>query len=403
MSEEQIRSYIIDKDSYDKNILVEAGAGAGKTRLIIQRVIGQIGAGIPVEKIVLITFTNAAANELYERIQAGLTENIAKCSGEEKKLYENAVMNLQRMKISTIHSFCLSMLSEQPFEADLHLGLKLAEDGETKQAQADFFERYYRTNGANMEDFGFLNSNQYKLRDSRVKNFLMETFLECAEYRDVEFVRDKSYDSVTFDTINKLAYKEMCNYRDSLVRAFYNGALSGKYEDIAGFLVDDVTKKLPDDMKTYDPKYNYVKVCANLKACKKFLEPFNKTKIKKDHPKSNENMAIFSPSGFDNVKKEFIQENGVSNGDTTKRSDIFKDYQLSVNKDKRLSGTWTLEQYEGQYRSAMYAAVKAANPNWKPGQKFDTSILDNVTRESVEATLVKNGNRLVRNSIDVSV
>ena len=64
---------------------------------------------------------------------------------------------------------------------------------------------------------------------------------------------------------------------------------------------------------------------------------------------------------------------------------------------------WTLEQYEGQYRSAMYAAVKAANPNWKPGQKFDTSILDNVTRELVEATLVKNGNRLVRNSIDVSV
>ena len=48
---------------------------------------------------------------------------------------------------------------------------------------------------------------------------------------------------MTFDTINKLAYKEMCNYRDSLVRAFYNGALGGKYEDKAGFLVDDVTKK----------------------------------------------------------------------------------------------------------------------------------------------------------------
>ena len=58
---------------------------------------------------------------------------------------------------------------------------------------------------------------------------------------------------------------------------------------------------------------------------------------------------------FDNVKREFIKENGISNGDTTKRSDIFKDYQLSVSKDKRLSGTWTLEQYEGQYRVAMYA------------------------------------------------
>ena len=78
---------------------------------------------------------------------------------------------------------------------------------------------------------------------------------------------------------------------------------------------------------------------------------------------------------FDNVKREFIQENGLSNGDTTKRSDIFKDYQLSVSKDKRLSGTWTLEQYEGQYKAAMYAAVKSANPNWKPGQKFDTSLI----------------------------
>ena len=56
---------------------------------------------------------------------------------------------------------------------------------------------------------------------------------------------------------------------------------------------------------------------------------------------------------FDNVKKAFIQENGLSNGDTTKSSDIFKDYQLSLSKDKRLSGTWTLEQYEGQYRACL--------------------------------------------------
>ena len=100
---------------------------------------------------------------------------------------------------------------------------------------------------------------------------------------------------------------------------------------------------------------------------------------------------------------DFLRNAIVANDYKARGSDIFKDYQLSVSKDKRLSGTWTLEQYEGQYRAAMYAAVKSANPNWKPGQAFDTSILDNVTRESVEATLVQNGNRIVRNSIDVSV
>jgi hypothetical protein len=41
----------------------------------------------------------------------------------------------------------------------------------------------------------------------------------------------------------------------------------------------------------------------------------------------------------------------------------------------RLSGTWTLEQYEGQYRSAMYAAVKSANPNWKPDKHLIQAFL----------------------------
>ena len=57
----------------------------------------------------------------------------------------------------------------------------------------------------------------------------------------------------------------------------------------------------------------------------------------------------------------------------------------------------------GQCQKSLVNYVKSVNPNLKPGQAFDTGILDNVTRESVEATLVQNGNRLVRNSIDVSV
>lgn len=106
---------------------------------------------------------------------------------------------------------------------------------------------------------------------------------------------------------------------------------------------------------------------------------------------------------FDMVKSEFIQERGISNGDTTKRSEVLKEYQLSVDKKERLAGTWTLTQYEEQYCSAMYMAVKAANPNWKPGQAFDSTILDHITRESVESTLVQSGNTFVRKSIDYSI
>jgi hypothetical protein len=44
----------------------------------------------------------------------------------------------------------------------------------------------------------------------------------------------------------------------------------------------------------------------------------------------------------------------------------------------------------------MYAAVKADNPDWKPGQPFHASILDSVTRESVESNLVQSGNQFVK-------
>lgn len=90
---------------------------------------------------------------------------------------------------------------------------------------------------------------------------------------------------------------------------------------------------------------------------------------------------------FDETKRHFIQENGVSNGDTTKRSEIFTAYQKSTSINRRLQGTWTLGQYEQQYKLAFYNAVKTANPDWELGKPFDTSILDSVTREAVDNSL----------------
>ena len=106
---------------------------------------------------------------------------------------------------------------------------------------------------------------------------------------------------------------------------------------------------------------------------------------------------------FDECKRHFLQENGVANGDTTKRSEIFRAYQLSIKEADRLKGTWSLQQYEKQYTSAFAAAVKAANPIWKNGDSFDASILDSITRESVEGTLVQSGNTLTRKGVDYSI
>lgn len=95
----------------------------------------------------------------------------------------------------------------------------------------------------------------------------------------------------------------------------------------------------------------------------------------------------------------------MANGDTTRRSDIFREFQLSIPKSDRLKGTWTLQQYETAYNQAFYDAVKAADPSWKPGQPFDSSILNKVSKKDIDNSLVKSGERLLlpRKSLDVSV
>jgi len=110
---------------------------------------------------------------------------------------------------------------------------------------------------------------------------------------------------------------------------------------------------------------------------------------------------------FEETLRHFKQENGVANGDTTRRSEVYENYQRSVPKADRLKGSWTLEQYEKAYQSAMVDACKAANPKWELGMTIPKGALESVTRESVEATLVKGngqyGETLTRRTVDVSL
>lgn len=107
---------------------------------------------------------------------------------------------------------------------------------------------------------------------------------------------------------------------------------------------------------------------------------------------------------FDETKRHFLQENGVANGDTTKRTEVFTRYQLSVEKADRLSGTWTLGQYERMYTKAFFEAVREADPNWQIGQPFDKNIVSSITREDVEKRIVKGSSEFAlkpRPSLDV--
>ena len=88
---------------------------------------------------------------------------------------------------------------------------------------------------------------------------------------------------------------------------------------------------------------------------------------------------------YELTKKEFLRENGVCNGDTTRRSDVYNNLYRKMQKKDRLAAGDTLEKYERIYRQAFYDAAKTADPNWEIGKPIKEGALDNVTRESIEA------------------
>lgn len=106
---------------------------------------------------------------------------------------------------------------------------------------------------------------------------------------------------------------------------------------------------------------------------------------------------------FELTKKEFLRENGISNGDTTKRSDVYTNLYRKMNKNDRLAAGHTLSQYERQYRQAFVSAVKEADSSWEIGKPIKPGVLDNITRESVETNLTKSECNFAKTTVDLKV
>ena len=110
------------------SLFVEAGAGAGKTTALVSRVVALIASGrAKVEEVAAITFTEAAAAELRERVREGMEQRTADERGAEADRCRAALENLESASIQTLHSFAGALLRERPLEAGLPPGFEVAD------------------------------------------------------------------------------------------------------------------------------------------------------------------------------------------------------------------------------------------------------------------------------------
>ena len=140
MTEDQLKA--VNSDA--KSILVSAAAGAGKTRVLTNRILRHVQGGTDLSELLIVTFTEAASVEMKERISEGL-----------KKLNFPAAL-VQNANISTIHAFCRKLVKENYWKLDVDPAFKVGDDAELdeirSQVMRELFEEQYELGSSDFLD-----------------------------------------------------------------------------------------------------------------------------------------------------------------------------------------------------------------------------------------------------------
>ena len=170
------------------NILVEAGAGSGKTQMLAERMAAGVAAGIyAVDQMAAVTFTRKAASELRGRFHLALEARLASARADQSRAsevprLEHALSNLERFFAGTIHSFCARLLRERPVESRVSPGfteLDEVQDLELRQRVWREFVTAARREGD--PDVAALLEADVRLKD------LDDAFAKVCDNDDVEF------------------------------------------------------------------------------------------------------------------------------------------------------------------------------------------------------------------------
>ena len=145
-------------ESRGRNLLVSAAAGSGKTAVLVERIIRMITEGeepMDIDRLLVMTFTRAAASEMRERIQAAIEKRLEE-EPQNEHLQQQAVM-VQFAQITTIDSFCLHILREHFDRLDVDPAFRVGDEGEMLLMRADvmkdLLEDYYENGGKRFERF----------------------------------------------------------------------------------------------------------------------------------------------------------------------------------------------------------------------------------------------------------
>ena len=177
------KEFDVEKFDVTKNrfVVLEAGAGSGKTHALIELVVKLVRNGTPVSKILMVTFTKAAALEMRQRIREKLEETVRRNPKDTDAM--RALQGLGGMRVSTIHSFCHKALREFGPEAGYPPTGETVTNG--RDLAVDIAQDWVRRNPQFASDLGkLLKIAGWKIKASectfppKFRNLGLEDFIE---------------------------------------------------------------------------------------------------------------------------------------------------------------------------------------------------------------------------------
>ena len=222
----------------DTNLLVEAAAGTGKTTALVGRIVAALATGhTELDRIVAVTFTEAAAGELKLRLRAELEKARLddRRAGEERERLRLALPKLEEARVSTIHGFCADLLREHPVEACVDPYFEVA----AEDAAASIFERTFdRWFERQLENPGPAVRRILRRRrreggfgargpDEGPRGVLRRAAWQLIEHRDFPtpwrvapaFDRDHAIDEILTEMKSLAEWASRCNPRDYFCRS----------------------------------------------------------------------------------------------------------------------------------------------------------------------------------------
>ena len=163
------------------NLLVSAAAGSGKTKVLVDRLLGYLTDPVNpqnLDSFLIITYTKAAASELRGKIASKLSERIALDPGNRH--LQKQMQRLYLTKISTVHAFCTDILREYAYQLDVSGDFRVADENEVIELQARAMQEVLGEayeNADNDPDFcAFIDSQGFGRDDSLIPEIILKVY-----------------------------------------------------------------------------------------------------------------------------------------------------------------------------------------------------------------------------------